>query len=283
MIQEGNDKIAGELVDTICGDASSTAYCRLKIPADGRNNVSIGLTEAISNFILLEVGLPLGYTMLRLNYDPVILEKNLRLANAFIKRYWIVRDKMPEKRLGTFFSELARQLIEDVEEEASTEFIRNQMLSYDKQTKDQILTDKIFIERLATQQVLNSKKATHLFVSILQYEARKKGEVFEMSSDMTIEHILPQDWDSKLSGWEHFNAEQHQSLHRRLGNLMLLTRKENELVARKPFPEKTLVYGDAKYKEATFISKFDGWSEDSIRQRQEEIAKELCKVWKVSV
>ena len=198
IIADGDDSTAGQLVDLICGPISSTAYCRLMCPADGLNGVSVGLPEAIQNFTMLEVGLPFGYTMIRLGFDPVTLEKNLRLSNAFIKRYWIVREKMPEARIGTFFSELASQLIDGVSEEASTEHIRNQMLGFDKQGRDQVLTDKIFIERVATQQAINLKKATHIFVSILKHQARRAGELFENSQDKTIEHILPQEWDPKL-------------------------------------------------------------------------------------
>ena len=70
-------------------------------------------------------------------------------------------------------------------------------------------------------------------------------------------------------------------MYRRLGNLMLLTKKENELANRKPFPEKMLVYGNAKYCDAAFIANFDAWDEDAIRKRQETIAKHLCEVWKI--
>ena len=129
--------------------------------------------------------------------------------------------------------------------------------------------------------VSNNTRVESPLVSMLQHKAHKSGSVFQLTQDMSLEHILPQEWGPKLAGWTHFDVEQHASMHRRLGNIMLLTKVENEKANRKPFPEKMLIYGNSLYRDAYLISDYEGWDEKAIRDRQERIARHLCKVWQV--
>ena len=283
LIRKGDAATAGRLVDEICSKESFQSFHRLRASNDCMNFTHRELPEVIGSLNTLEMGLPLAYTMLHMEFPVAIVVKNLRLIDAFIKRYWVTKEKLPIKGIGEFLCHLAQEITcgsNATPPENTHSLIRERMIGFDN-TKDQLLNDRTFVSKLEIQQQINDKKAKHILLSMAQFESRRTNGIFDTSIDATIEHILPKDWPVKTSGWNHFDSETHQSNYRRLGNLMLLTGQENEECDQEAFAVKKMIYQRSVWYPSSEVSAFERWNIENIQARQKLIANKLLDVWKI--
>ena len=280
LIRRGDSSIASKLVANICSKESFESFHRLNVPSDCKNFAHQELPEVIQSLCMREVSIPLAYSLLYLSYPPEIIVKSYRVIDALIKRYWITRH-LRVKPLGEFLSNLANHISEQqVAPDTLVSLLRERILGFDA-SRDRLLDDDNFVASLAIQQDIDDTRAKHVLLSLAQYEARQRNQIFDPKTDGTLEHILPQDWPIQTSGWRHFSDETHQSFHKRLGNLMMLTRKENEDADQDAFSAKKMIYETSPWFPSSEIASYDKWDSDNILDRQIAMARKLTKVWSV--
>ncbi len=97
------------------------------------------------------------------------------------------------------------------------------------------------------------------------------------SQSITVEHILPQDPKSNCLKSE----KDHKRLVNKLGNFTLLSRSEQKDADNKCFDKKYPVYQKSNYKITSSIvgTSQNGWDEEMILQRQQNLCKKAKSVW----
>jgi len=98
---------------------------------------------------------------------------------------------------------------------------------------------------------------------------------------LTIEHVLPVGWTE--SAWplhESYHREQRENILQRLGNLTLVTSPLNSAMSNDPWTEKraTLDCHSVLHLNRRLV-KSHRWDEDTIIERGEQFAAEICEIW----
>lgn len=94
--------------------------------------------------------------------------------------------------------------------------------------------------------------------------------------EVNLEHILPQKPDKK---WGAFTEETAKVLYRRLGNLTLMKSSGNSELGNKPFAVKKKAYRRSRLKITKSIIEYDGWSPETIEDRQQKLAEVAVRTW----
>ena len=103
------------------------------------------------------------------------------------------------------------------------------------------------------------------------------------SPDYNIEHIYPQNPGSD-EDWPEFIDDYINISTYKLGNLTLLSEKDNREIGNKAFSQKVKVYAKCKFEVTKYIAEhyFVEWSPAIICSRQHFLVSEAVKIWKVS-
>ena len=124
---------------------------------------------------------------------------------------------------------------------------------------------------------LSSKLTKYLLMSIENYHYPKGRINFR---NYSLEHICPQTLDND---WEHFFDEyDHHNFVHSLGNLTLTA--YNSEYSNLPFKDKKEMkngFQDDKLYLNKGICEYTSWTVDSIKQRTESLAKELCEIFEI--
>ena len=124
----------------------------------------------------------------------------------------------------------------------------------------------------------NIGKITDYFLKCIENCHYPKGRINFKS--YSIEHICPQ---TLANDWEHFfSPEDHHDYVHSLGNLTLTA--YNSEYSNLSFKEKKMMengFKDDKLYLNKCICEYTTWTVDSIRQRTELLAKELCEIFKI--
>ena len=199
-----------------------------------------------------------------------------------MRRTWAVRDRMPTKPLGGLASKSASNIYDGTwPEEQSPVFLQKALTDYDEKiSRDNLLKDEIFRERMRGKVHFDASKAKEIFVSMLNRIAQTEGEKFTISSDLHIEHILPK--TLPRVGWQAFETRGiHAACSQRLGNLMLLSRSDNKDADQMPYVNKLPIYKGSNYFKVSFLDGVDEWTPEAIEERQNRIVDKLCEIWKL--
>ena len=98
----------------------------------------------------------------------------------------------------------------------------------------------------------------------------------------TVEHILPE--NSGEQGWEHFSPEAHDRSWERLGNYSLLERSlNNRQAANAAFSQKVDAYKQSQYRISKDLNEYSEWTEETISERQLQMAKTAKAVWVIQM
>ena len=98
----------------------------------------------------------------------------------------------------------------------------------------------------------------------------------------TVEHILPE--NPAEIGWEQFTLESHARSYERIGNYSLLERNLNgQQAGNAPFAQKLKVYRQSQYRTSNELVQFTDWTEESIGQRQKQLARVAKTVWSLAL
>ena len=108
------------------------------------------------------------------------------------------------------------------------------------------------------------------------------ADITDEGMTATVEHILPE--NPGEVGWEHFSTEAQERSCERVGNFSLLERALNGQQANNAtFAQKQQVYARSHYRTSQDLTKFTDWTEETIAQRQVDLAKVAKAVWALSI
>jgi len=142
-------------------------------------------------------------------------------------------------------------------------------------------------ERLAFIERLNrsSKTDRQRRMLLLRVEAALPGgKVLPRRSDVTVEHVLPAGnapwWNERFP-----SGRMRQDYANLLGNLILITRRQNVKADNKPYPEKRKIYfgtqGAPVHAITRSIERVEDWNIDVIERRHERMVHLLCADWDI--
>ena len=118
---------------------------------------------------------------------------------------------------------------------------------------------------------------TRLVLTTLERSFGHK-EVPDMTSDITIEHIMPQTLSSE---WKEGLGEGATDIHERwldtVGNLTLSGYNPN--LGNKPFAEKRTLFAKTKFSLSESLQAVDEWNEAAMQRRGSELADRAVRVW----
>ncbi|KAA3598059.1 MAG: DUF262 domain-containing protein [Calditrichaeota bacterium] len=151
------------------------------------------------------------------------------------------------------------------------------------ETKALYVDDETFRNNFSTK-IISTKRSKKLVQYILIGIENQIGEsnfdFLTLSNNITIEHILP---ENPLENWEEtFSIEEQENYIYRIGNYTLLESKKNNLCATKNFEEKSKIYETSKFHLSSKKTDFAEWNPDTLRERQNQMAKIATTVWKIN-
>ena len=134
--------------------------------------------------------------------------------------------------------------------------------------------DEFFKEHIKTNKIAGKNIDKFL---LEQYDQSLKGEI-PANSDLTIEHILPQDpknWSTK------FTKEEHEKYIDTFANLLLLTQSLNSTVSNKNFKDKKdNIAPNAISKSARiFFEEYTDWTPSLLEDRAEKLGTWAVTRW----
>lgn len=104
------------------------------------------------------------------------------------------------------------------------------------------------------------------------------NDIWESSSNNTIEHILPQ--DKSDSGWNHITEENHKDIVHSIGNLCLLSPSFNSEASNDCFDDKKEIYKKANLLILKDIIDTNTWDESAIDSRRKSLIEFAQNQWK---
>ncbi|MFA6567362.1 MAG: DUF262 domain-containing HNH endonuclease family protein [Victivallales bacterium] len=204
--------------------------------------------------------------------EPIEFPKVLRIIRALVFRYNIIGGFNPN-------------LWEETCNKASIKIFKEEITSATQlfqELKPLYLSDGDFKNNFALKSFDTEDSRTRKIVKYILFslENQKCQKNYPPDSqDATIEHVLPENMTIE---WEaSFDREKHESFVYRLGNMCLLEDKLNAREAsNNVFSNKKVVYGKSQYGLTTDMRKYEEWTENEIRSRQQELANIAATVWK---
>lgn len=145
-------------------------------------------------------------------------------------------------------------------------------------------SDDDFKESFKIKRIKDSKKARYLLSEIEHTISGKEKTVNIDPNEVNLEHIAPkkrnQFWNESATG---INNDEYNDMVNMIGNLALLSKSSNKSIGNKSFSDKKIHFSDDKSSFITtnFISNYDTWSSDSIKERQEYLSELAVKTWKI--
>ena len=122
-----------------------------------------------------------------------------------------------------------------------------------------------------------SRQTNKKIVFLLSQIEKHINNEYELSSDMTLEHILPQKPNDTWQ--ESFGRDTYNDAIDRLGNLTILTDKDN--LAQQPFERKREILKESKLALNRKIAEYKTWDMDNLDEYQGWLAKHAVSVWKI--
>lgn len=136
--------------------------------------------------------------------------------------------------------------------------------------------DREFQDAFENKNMYLEFKPPMLRYMLYKYERARTKEVVE-PSDVTIEHILPQDpkeWHKHLSDIRDY---EYRDLIHRVGNLTLT--KMNSEASNDSFEKKKKIYGKSGYAITRELAEKPDWTSKEIKERSSSMAKEALSLW----
>jgi hypothetical protein len=122
------------------------------------------------------------------------------------------------------------------------------------------------------------KKLARYILFSIENQLANKDYDFE-DGTATIEHILPENPGEQ---WEQFfSPEEQESAVYRLGNLTLLEVSKNKECGNATYGEKLKIYQTSAYRLTAQETNFSEWTPETLRKRQERMARWANAVWRM--
>lgn len=141
--------------------------------------------------------------------------------------------------------------------------------------------DSVFVDAFELARVSNARIARY-YLRSLEMTAKNEAEPWFVPDDdrqiITLEHVLPK---KPEGNWSQFTEEEAQQLTNRLGNQVLLRRRDNSELRSQAFIDKRVVYEASPYSLTSQVGQATDWTADAIRDRQKTLAGLAAATWPV--
>ncbi len=181
------------------------------------------------------------------------------------------------KELEKYLSDLSKE-IRNGNIENGTEFVKKLM------KKD--ISDESFIAQFKEKQIKKNKVVVYILKKIEMYLNGDRSDEWELSSRLTLEHIIPLNPDEECKRYleEIELLEDKDEWVHRIGNMTLLTTKANKRAQNKsPLIKSREIYNnETKLKINEDLKDLEKWGKEEIEQRQERFAKLAVEIWNLN-
>lgn len=246
----------------------SSVYSALSNPNNQLWNGDEYLKESLKEINLYKVDLCFPVLLSAQMYlsDLKLKRKIFKLCSRISFRYIVICNGSAND-LERAYNDLCLNIFNN-KDEIKIELIEKEM-------KEFIVPSEAFIASFKNKSI-KTKNNKRLIMDILKGIERNRGS--KIGEDYTIEHILPEHYDSDWD--EKFNKDSEEYKYR-LGNYILLEKDHNNGLGNKPFSEKKTVYKESIFEGAKVISELKDWTIDELENHQQKMAKIVNTVWGV--
>jgi len=205
------------------------------------------------------------------NFTKEKAKKGVRLAKNCVTRATVVggRRGTYEAHYSAISSEIYEKRIT-----APAELLRK--------LRDIAPNDEEFFEAFKTLSLSQAKVARYL---LRELEKATAGNTVEWNPTddetvVNVEHVLPK---RKGAEWAGFDAETHRTYRNRLGNQCLIDAKINARIGNNSFADKLHHLKMSSFQTTQWAGESNEWTTETIRTRQEKLAKLAVEAWRLSV
>ena len=197
----------------------------------------------------------------------------LKALTSFVMRTALATQKFEPSDFESGFSALAR----DIMSADSLDSVPFASTLWDSD-KNEVFYDCNFIEHMKQATIKESRKAKRFLLGLVYHQQDDLNIISE--NKYTVEHILPTS-PEHLKGWEHFDPKEHKDTIHLLGNLTLLSDRDNKPGAanNRSFEMKKTIFEASLIKMTKEVSRVSEWSPAEIQNRQLKMARLACNVW----
>lgn len=197
----------------------------------------------------------------------------LNTLTSFVMRTALVTQKFEPSEFESVFSALAHNIM--VAESLSDVPFVSTMRDSDK---NDVFHDRLFAEHMKQVEIRENGKAKRFLLGLVRHQQDDLSTVGE--NRYTVEHVLPIS-PQHLGGWPHFDLKDHKDNIHLLGNLTLLSDRDNKpgTAYNQSFEMKKTIFEASVIGMTNAISRHIEWSPVEIQRRQIELAKLACDVW----
>ncbi|MFN8922244.1 MAG: DUF262 domain-containing protein [Sphingobacteriia bacterium] len=214
------------------------------------------------------------------DYSNQIIDKQVLLEifdfiESFIVRRFIV--SLPTNALNKIFMNLH----EKIDSDDYLASIQRHLIS--RSGNHRFPDDGEVIDALKSKDIYNSKQIKFYLLEKLENHENKEFVKIEDNSDITIEHIFPQNPDS--SWRDDLDDEEFEFMKKRQHTISNLTLSGNNgKLGNKSFKEKRdlngLGYSDSRLWMNKHLSKLERWGKDELEKRFDIIRDRFLEIWK---
>ena len=197
----------------------------------------------------------------------------LKALTSFVMRTALATQKFEPSDFESGFSALAR----DIMGTDSLDSVPFASTLWDSD-KNEVFYDCNFIEHMKQATIKESRKAKRFLLGLVYHQQDDLNIISE--NKYTVEHILPTS-PEHLKGWAHFDLKEHKDNIHLLGNLTLLSDRDNKPGAayNRSFDKKKTIFEASLIKMTNEVSRVSEWSPAEIQNRQLKMARLACKAW----
>lgn len=204
------------------------------------------------------------------NFQPKDCEKFLKVLVSCSIRF-TVSGALGSSSLENFYSNQAAA-IRDKKIESVDELIKILV----RETPD----DHVFRNAFETASVSSAPHARYYLRSLELIATGEKEPELLPNPDaevVTLEHVLPKNPEG--DSWRQFNEQDIESFSKRIGNLVLLKKGENNALGNVAFIEKKAAFDKSSYRLTKELCGYDDWTTETIVTRQKALADLAIKAW----
>ena len=196
-----------------------------------------------------------------------------KALTSFVMRTALATQKFEPSDFESGFSALAN----DIMSADSLDAVPFASTLWDSDKND-VFCDGNFIEHMKKVTIRENRKAKRFLLGLVYHQQNDLNIISE--NKYTIEHILPTS-SEHLNGWAHFDLKEHKDNIHLLGNLTLLSDRDNKpgTAYNQSFEKKKTIFEASLIGMTNVISQMPEWSPAEIQKRQLELARLACKVW----
>jgi len=207
----------------------------------------------------------------------LVVARSLKNLTSFVMRTSFITSKFEPSKFEAAFSKLAMDIFKGSGMQSLD--IYDELTRMDEY---EVIDDSRFVRRMADTEIRTNGKALQFLFGI-NSKLQVGSEVLRRDQ-CTVEHVFPksiQHW----SDWTDFSKESAKEYIYRIGNMVILTRRENR--SSDEF-NKNFKIKSQSYKKSTLwmprlvADNYDEWTPEIIEKRSTALAKEAALVWHFS-